>query len=188
MDDALELEIRKKIFDLLKKNPGLNLSTIAELLEISVALAVYHLDYLEKNGILIVSRETGFKRYYTKGQLGTEIKRTLSILRQETPLRIVLFLLRHPYSNHKEILTLFDLAPSTLSYHLKKLIDNQIIAEQTFGEKQGYIVLNEKEIVHLLIRYKPSKILKQFKDTWTDFGVAQAKSQEKKSTDTEEDK
>jgi predicted transcriptional regulator len=171
MKESTDLEIRKKIFDLLSKNPGLNLSTIAEVLNISIPLTVYHLRYLEKQELLISIKEEGYKRYYKKEQLDPQLKKILSILRQETPFGIVLFLLKNPYSHHKEIIKNFDIAPSTLSYHLKKLTEKEIITEKVKGDIRGYVVANEKEIIKLIIQYKPSKVLKRFKDAWMDFSV-----------------
>ena len=95
----------------------------------------------------------------------------MSILRQEIPLRIVLFLLKHPYSKHKEILKNFDIASSTLSYHLKKLIKKGIIANQPIADTEGYVVVNEKKIVNFLIKYKPSRVALGLKDTWSDFTI-----------------
>jgi len=46
--EILELETRRKIYELIEKNPGLHLSKIAELLKMRVSLAEYHLLFLEK--------------------------------------------------------------------------------------------------------------------------------------------
>jgi predicted transcriptional regulator len=68
MDDILELETRRNIFDLLKKNPGLHLSKIAQTLKLRVSLVEYHLTYLEKHGLLISDIHTGYKRYIIAGE------------------------------------------------------------------------------------------------------------------------
>ena len=49
MKESVELEIRKKIFSLIVKNPGLNIRKIAELLNIETSLTIYHLRYLLKH-------------------------------------------------------------------------------------------------------------------------------------------
>jgi len=179
MVESLDLEIRRKLYRLLVKNPGLNLTTIAETIGTSVPLTVYHLQYLEKHDMITASKEEGYKRFYVKDRIGVETKKMLSLLRQETPLRIILYLLQHPYSTHKEILTGFNLAPSTLSYHLKKLTSKSLIAESSDGFKQGFKVINDQEIIGLLVQYKPSKVLERFKEGWVDFGVPQLKTTQK---------
>jgi predicted transcriptional regulator len=187
MDEPLELDLRRTIYKLLVNNPGLNLTGVAEHLNISIPLAVYHLQYLEKHNVIISDKEMGYRRYYTKDQIGTETKKILSLLRQDAPLQIVIYLLQHPYAKHKEILTCFSLAPSTVSYHLKKLVDKGIINEARDETQHGYKITDENTILTLLIQYNPSKIVQQFTETWATFGVHQLKK-EKKKNDTDAEK
>jgi len=171
MDDILELETRRKIYDLVSKNPGLHLSRIAELLVMRTSLVEYHLIYLEKNQIIIPSKQSGYARYYVKGAIGTEDKKIIAILRQDVPLRIVLYLLKNVRSQHKDILENIDIAPSTLSYHLKKLVRHGIIAVHTYGEKRGYYITNREEILRILVQYKPYNLIESFKGIWIDLTV-----------------
>jgi predicted transcriptional regulator len=171
MKDSLELEIRRKIYDLIGKNPGLHLSKIAELLDIRKSLIEYHLLYMEKSEVITSTKDTGYTRYYVVGEIGSREKRFLSVMRQETPLRIVLFLVKNTNARHKEILEQFHIAPSTLSYHLKKLIDNEIIIASLDGEEKRYGLKDEKATVGLLIRYKPYSVFESFKDVWMDLKV-----------------
>ena len=80
MNELLELETRRKIYDLVSRNPGLHLSKIAEMLSMRVSLAEYHLLYLEKNNVIRVAKEAGYTRYYVEGAIGTLDKRILSVL------------------------------------------------------------------------------------------------------------
>ena len=171
MNDVLELETRRKIYDLVAKNPGLHLSKIAELLYMRISLAEYHLFYLEKNQLVVPVNESGYTRYYVKGEVGTEDKKVLGLLRQDVPLRIVLLLLKCASSQHKELLQNLDVAPSTLSYHLKKLVTCGIISVQTYGEEKGYSMSNKEMVTRLLIRYKPYNFIDSFKDIWVDLTV-----------------
>ena len=167
-----KLENRRRIYDLLLKNPGLHLSKIAELLNIRISLAEYHLLFLEKHNIIITISETGYRRYYIKGvTIGPKEKRILAVLRQEIPLKIVLFLLKNQNATHKEILERFEIAKSTLSYHLKKLVNRGIINIQMLNNEKTYKVMNENEIMMLLIRFKPYRLLDGFKDIWADLTV-----------------
>ena len=171
MDDVLELETRRRIFDLVQKNPGLHLSRIAEILGMRTSLVEYHLLYLEKNELILSTKESGYSRYFSKGSIGVDDKKIIAVLRQDVPLKIVLFLLKSSRSQHKEILENVDVSPSTLSYHLKKLQNNGIISVQTFGEERGYFITDREGILRLLIKYKPYNLIDSFKDIWIDLGV-----------------
>jgi len=171
MTEALELESRRKIYDLIKNYPGLHLSKIAALLNMRLSLAEYHLFYLEKNKVIVSTKEAGYTRYYIKNKLGAEDKRILSILRQDTPMKIVLLLLNHGHLKHKDLLQNLDIAPSTLSYHLKKLVKRNIIEVQTYGDERGYTIINREKIIRLLVQFKPYNLVESFKDIWMNLTV-----------------
>ena len=171
MQDVLELETRRKIYDLISQNPGVHLSKISQMLNMRTSLVEYHLLFLKKHEIISSDKETGYKRYYIKGQIGIKDKKYLFILRQKTVLEIILYLLKNDVSLHKVILENVKVSPSTLSYHLNKLIKNDIIELNRYGENKGYRLKNRAEIVSILIQYKPYKILDGFEDIWNDLTI-----------------
>ena len=158
MQDVLELETRKKIYDIIDRNPGIHLSKISQILKMRISLVEYHLNFLEKHELISVDKETGYKRY-------------LFILRQKTVLEIILFLLKNDFSPHKTILENVKVSPSTLSYHLNKLLKKGIVELNRYGENKGYRIKNRDEILSILIRYKPYRILDGFEDIWSDLTV-----------------
>ncbi len=171
MDDILELETRRKIYDTILKNPGLHLSKIADLLQMRISHVEYHVHYLEKHDIVTTDKTTGYLRFYIKGTVGIQDKRYLSILRQKTLLRIVIFLLKKEPVKRKDILENVTVSNSTLSYHLKKLLKNNIIEVQGQGENKGYQLKNKEEIIKWLIQYKPFDLYEGFENVWTDLTI-----------------
>jgi len=170
-DELLELETRRKIYDLVSRNPGLHLSKIAELLKMRISLVEYHLLFLEKHKVIRGVKESGYTRYYIEGTIGTSDKKILSILRQEVPLRITLFLLKNDNSLHKEILKNVDVSPSTLSYHLKKLANSGIVNVNSYGEDRGYSISDDEKLIEILIQYKPYNLFDSFEEIWFDLSV-----------------
>ena len=171
MQNVLELETRRKIYDLIIQNPGIHLSKISQILKMRTSLVEYHLIFLEKHDIINSDKETGYKRYYIKGKIGVKDKKYLFILRQKTVLKIILFLLKNDVSPHKIILENVDVSASTLSYHLNKLLKKDIVELNRYGKDKGYYIRNKDELISILIQYKPYKILDGFEDIWTDLKV-----------------
>ena len=171
MKDVLELETRRQIYDLITKNPGIHLSKVAKLLKMRTSLVDYHILFLEKHGLIISDKETGFKRHYVKGKIGLEDKQYLFILRQKTVLKIILYLLKSDYSKHKDILDNVDVSASTLSYHLNKLVKNDIIELSRYGDNKGYKIKNREELVSVLVQYKPYSLIDGFNDVWADLTI-----------------
>ena len=113
-------------------------------------------------------KSTGYKRFYIKGTIGTQDKRYLSVLRQKTLLHIVVFLLKNQTVQHKDILENVAVSPSTLSYHLNKLVKHDIVEVQRYGEHKGYQLKNREEIITWLIQYKPFDLYEEFTNVWSD--------------------
>ena len=169
MTEILELETRRKIYNLIVKNPGLHVSRIAELLDLSSQLIDYHLLYMQRHELITIELEEGYKRCYIKGEIGSEDKRILKFLRQEIPLTIIVYLLKNPYARHRDIYKELGISSPLSSYHLRKLVKSGIIEVSSSGDKHGYIVSNAEKVIELLIRYRPTSVTKMVKDTWMDF-------------------
>jgi predicted transcriptional regulator len=170
MAKTLEHELRKKIYDLISKNPGLHFSKIAEILNIRNSLAKYHLSYMEKNNLIYSIKEKGgyHRRYYKIGaKLGVDDKKILALLRQEMPYKIILFLLKKRKLRHRDILKNLDISSSTLSYYINRLVADGII-HVSADEEKGYSLINRKKIIQLLLKYEQDKILGDFRDVWED--------------------
>ena len=172
-EDYLALNTRKKIFELISSSPGLHKREIARELKMSLSTVDYHLHYMEKRKIVSAKRDGKYKRYFVAEKTEAEDKRLMPLLRQETPRRIIIFLLQNPRAIHKEICREVKKAPSTVSFHLKKLIENGIIEEISLGKERAYVVKNPEKVADLIITYRSTfldKAVDKFVNAWAGFG------------------
>jgi len=164
--DKIELEPRKKIYEAIKDNPGSHLRQLDRILDIPLGTIRYHIRVLTKRSLVISRKEGKYKRFYVKGEIDRSDKDRLAVLRKELPRTIILFLMEYPGSTHKEISEVMDVAPSTLSYHLKRLRDKDIIIR----EDNRYKVKDEEAIANLLIQYRRTfldSLVDRFARMWT---------------------
>ena len=169
-EDTLALEARRDIYDLILTNPGLHEREIGRKLHMSLSTLDYHLHYLEKREIITSKKDGRYTRYFVSRKMGIQDKRTLSLLRQETPRGIVLFLLLNPRSLHKDICENIHKSPSTTSFHLKKLVSAGVIDSISIGRGTVYLVINPDQTADLLITYKKTfldEAVDKFIDTWS---------------------
>lgn len=154
----LELNSRKTVYDLVKKHPGCHFRDLERKSKIPASSLKYHLNYLSRYG-LISEQKDGIKiRYFTE-EFNSQNKVLLSLLRQESIRRILLFLLAdsNNQSNHESIAGFVQLSPSTISWHLRKLESKNIIKSVRKGKNNFYtLLIDKKEILGLLINYKES--------------------------------
>ena len=171
--DALELETRRKIYRCITKFPGLHERELSKKLEMPLSTLVYHLHYLEKRDLIMAKEDGRYTRYYPTKKIGARAKEIMSLLRQKMPRRIIMFLLLHPNAYHREICEEVDLAPSTTSFHLKKLVETNIAKKVTIGKETMYVINEPETVSDLLITYKESFLdsaVDRFADTWLKFG------------------
>lgn len=173
--DQSTREIRQKILELIMQNPGLHLSKIADILEISFQLTDYHLLQLEKeNEILGIKDSHGYyKRYYLPDSGVTSFEKTvLGMLRKKIPFEIILYLLKNLNVRHKDIMHHLKISSSRLSYHLTNLVNSNIIEVQFRGSEKGYSLKNRKELISIIKRYnitiEMDHAIEDFKDIWDD--------------------
>lgn|GEM_PF-428563 len=151
-DLSFELQTRKRIYDTIVSYPGLHLRELSRLLDIPLGTLRYHLSYLEKHELIIAQRDNRYKRYYSR-KLSPQQKKILAKLRREIPRGIVLFLLLNPNAKHSDLLDNFDLSPSTITYYLKRLINEGIIKRSDKPE-YTYSVVDQEQIINIFLTYR----------------------------------
>ncbi|MBN4049015.1 winged helix-turn-helix transcriptional regulator [archaeon AH-315-M20] len=153
---TLELESRRKIYQIVKNFAGSHYREIERKSKLSTGSVQYHLDFLTRQKLIKLEKEGNTVRYFPKG-FSSENEKIMSFLRQRSVRNILLFILTHANCNHEQIVKFVKLSPSTVSWHLKKLQDNIIISATRKGRKTFYnIVVDKNEIMNLLITYQES--------------------------------
>jgi predicted transcriptional regulator len=174
-EEVLELETRRDIYDLVRRVPGLHMREIQRRLDLSIALAEYHLNLLEESGIVVSIVEEGYRRYFpapgdVDGRvpgIGGQERRIVGVLRQPIALRITLLLLTREGATHSEMSDYFGVSPSRLSFHLKKLVKHGVVRKLKRGEGKGYVIQDRNRILRLLIAYRPPPdMLDECADLW----------------------
>ncbi len=162
------LGIRKRLVHMVEEFPGLHLREIARQAEMSEALALYHLDQLEENGVVESRTEEQFRRFFPADtpSIEEEDRDLMALLRQRVPLQIALYLLDVGSATHGQVTDQLQLAKSTVSYHLEKLGKADFVTQE-----QGRFRLREpRRVERLLLRWEPPRSLTdRFTTLWTRF-------------------
>lgn len=172
MNDILDLEIRKKIYDCIQKSPGLHFRELQRRINIAVGSLDYHLHFMHKNGLIKIEKDGSFNRYYTYTKNWDESeKNLLSLLRQRPIRQIVMFLYEHTKANPQLISEGTGISMSSVSFYMKKLSDINIISQDRNGKYRFYKIIDKKKILELLVNHKESfldAMVDNFVDNWSD--------------------
>jgi predicted transcriptional regulator len=170
MPDPLELEVRKRIYDVICKYPGIHMRELQRQTCLATGSLDYHLHFMHKSGLIRVEKAGRFARYYNSMQAFSDAeKNTISILRQEPLRHVILFLLEKKIANATEISEATGMQPSNLSAHLKSLESSGIILHKKKGRFRFYQLQDRDTIIKYLVLHKKSfldRLVDNFISTW----------------------
>lgn len=176
-EDVLDLENRRKIFQFISRFQGAHLRQVQRALGLEIGVLDYHLDYLEKRGLITSKKERYRKRFFTKA-LSPKDKLLLGLLRQKAQRKILMHILLNPGCTFKELLKVTGGSKSTLSFHLKKLRGAKLIetAKRELGKDgkrktRTYSAKDAHGLASLLITYKSSFLddaVDRFVELWSE--------------------
>lgn len=134
----------------------------------------YHLYRLERAGMVAVRRLGRFKAYYTEGMVDLRDKDVLYFLRQEMPRRIAMSTVDSPGITFQGLSAVMPISPSTLSFHLRKLVKAGIILEQRKGREKAYTCPDAARVRRLVIDFRASfvdELVDRFAEAWMSLGT-----------------
>ena len=168
LEEALRLEVRRKIYGTVQQNPGLHFREIQRRVGIATGALQYHLDYLGKKHLVRSEKDAKFLRYYLVRE---EFKDTqlMGLLRQGSMRKIIVFLMQRRFANNVTISNAVGLSPSTTSWHVEKLSGAGILSGRKHGRKSYYSLADKDRVAQLLVGYKASfldEMVDNFVEVW----------------------
>ncbi|MDG7001358.1 MAG: winged helix-turn-helix transcriptional regulator [Nitrososphaerota archaeon] len=150
-------ETKSKIFDYILGNPGTHVRKISRELGIAMGDLQYHLYALEKQGKIQTLRRGLYKFIFATGLFGEQQSVILSLLSQETPRELLLYLIQRPDSSQSNLAHFTRLSPPTISWHMKRLVELGVVVREQRGKTATYRVIEPvQELGRFIQNYHPS--------------------------------
>jgi predicted transcriptional regulator len=163
-------EVHNKLIRYINRQPGIRYRELLRLSGLSNGVLTYHITNLEKSGRIIADRSINNKitRYYPNN-IPIEQTDVIGHIRNNAARQIILFILEHDSCTFNEIIEHTKKAPSTISWHLKRLRDSGIISViYNTGHHQLYKVRDFESITSILSKYKQSFAADAIVNNYTD--------------------
>ena len=174
MREALDLENRKRIYDCVSRYPGTYLREIQKNLEMEMGVLEYHLNYLERKGLLSSEMDGRLRRFYVSEEVSFLDRRLLGLMRQRIPRKIAIRALLESRVSFDDLRSELGISKSTLSFHLGKMRSLGILQERKERRKTFYSIGDEDEVARILITYKSSfldDLVDRFAEVWMELRV-----------------
>lgn len=127
-----------KILNYIKENPGLHLRRIKGDLGLSMGTIQYYLNKLEKEEKITSSRNGLHKCFFVTGIFGDNEKDIIKYFNQETPRKIILYIVQKGQPTQTDIAQELGITSPTVSWNLNRLITSKIITEAKDGKYKRY--------------------------------------------------
>ena len=147
-DDLLATATRRKIYDCIRNNQGINLRGIGKKTDITLGTLRYHIDQLRRSHAIAVCEDRGYTHYFeNSGTYSPSQQRVLKHMRNETTREILAVLAEDRFASRKDIAESLGIAGSTVTWHMKRLAEDGVIDVRTEGRYVSYIIRDDAESV-----------------------------------------
>jgi predicted transcriptional regulator len=119
-------ELQQKLLLCIDENPGIRYRELLRLINFSNGVLSYHVNKLEKLDLVNVERKNRLTRFFPRN-ISNEVMGILGNLRNQTSYEIIKLLTERGPISQQEIVKSTRKAASTISWRMKKLLDDNII-------------------------------------------------------------
>jgi predicted transcriptional regulator len=127
LDNILDLESRKAIYEFIKARPGTYMREMERGLGMQMGMLTYHLHVLVEAGLIRTETEGNHLRYFPAEDFPLSDRKALSFLRNRSTRAILMHILDRGTVSFEDLRSLLGVSKSTLSYHLKRLSDAGLV-------------------------------------------------------------
>ena len=147
--------IQEKIIQIVNEMPGIRYRELLRITGVSNGVLSYHLNLLDNLGKVQVHRVNNRVTRYFSHDVSTVESNVIGLLRQTTTRKIILYILESGPCGFNDIVIHTKKVPSTVSWHLSRLKDANIIKVCKQNDLNYYeIKLNKVTVKKLLNKYK----------------------------------
>ncbi len=168
-EEVLLLDTRRRIYETVKKNPGIHLRELQRLTGLAMGQLEYHISLLERVGLIRSQKQGRYRRYFPADS--EEDPALIGIVRSKVDRAILLFLLGVPQASHEEIARAVGISPSTLTWHMRRLMEAGLVDRKKVGRHTIYALRDRDRTFRLLLSYTPGPV-DQIVDRFVDFYIS----------------
>ncbi|MFB6102496.1 MAG: winged helix-turn-helix transcriptional regulator [Haloplanus sp.] len=151
-----ELDSRRTIYQRVADNPGVNFRALLDGLDYAQGTLQYHLRWLDDEGLVEVSDDGKYTRYYPAATFDEDDRAVMNALRREYSRRILAHLLADGPLSTSELSDRIGKAQSTVSWHLSNLADAELVTKERDGRRVIYEVADPDRVRYLYTVHRQS--------------------------------
>lgn len=141
-DEVLKNGRRTAAYEAVQSHPGIYLRQLAHQLAMRPSTLAFHLRYLERAGY-IESLADGPRRRYFDNRARVGSRKAIAILENARTASIAAYIREHRGTTQRDLQAAFGSAQSTVSWHLRRLIEGGLVEVRREGRRKRYHSIDE---------------------------------------------
>lgn len=121
--------VQQRLLTCIDENPGIRYRELLRMTNSSNGVLSYHINRLEKMELVNVERRSRMTRLFPRN-ISNDITGVMGFLRNQTSYEIIKLLLDRGPISQQEIIKYTRKAASTISWHMRKLVQGNIVCKQ----------------------------------------------------------
>jgi predicted transcriptional regulator len=134
---VLEHPLRQQITDLVAAEPGIHFQELVRRLDAGRGTMEHHLRKLVSANVLTMQVSQGFTCFFPKGKVDRHMMAAAPVLKSEGARQILQAIQANPGVPAQDVAATIGLTPSTVNYHLKRLVASGLVSHA----RQGRFIL-----------------------------------------------
>jgi len=169
-EDPLALATRRRIYEAVRKAPGIGGREVQRAAETGWGETTYHLERLTSAG-LIHREPSGFQDHYFVAEVPLADRRLLGLTRSTSARRLLVVLLDAGPSTVPEMEERTGLSEGRLSVHLRRLVETGVIRMGRRARWRTFEVIDRDRVMRLLVTYREGladQWVERLLETWSE--------------------
>jgi DNA-binding transcriptional ArsR family regulator len=138
--EVLGHEVRRRLFELVQREPGLSLSDLSGRSGLSWGNTVHHLAVLKRSGLVVSMRHGRYRRWFVAGGTEQERRPQVAALRNVVTARIARLVLDRPGLSQKQLADALGMTPQATHWHLARLAQAGLVERVRDGREVRHFV------------------------------------------------
>jgi len=155
-DPDIDLESRRAIYQKIANTPGIHFRALLDELDYAQGTLQYQIRWLAAEGLIDVSEDGKYTRYYPAAEFDDTDRTVMNALRREYGRRILAHLLADGPLTTTELSDRLEKAQSTVSWHLSKLAEAELVTKERDGQRVLYRVSDPDRVRYLYTIHRQS--------------------------------
>lgn len=128
--DPLDNDVRRQVYESIEQSPGTYISEVSEECDASRSTVRYHIRILEEEGLIVGEAVRGKHRFHP---MGSDDPALAAALNDDATARVLDAIARLEPVTVSSLADDLDRSPGTVSYHLDRLTDDDLLLRERVG-------------------------------------------------------